>query len=68
MEVKAHRVWRYAAVAWITLVAVQTCYAVIRWQMGLGRDPDMSGVSELIVGLGVRHRQSVRQTTDGTRT
>jgi hypothetical protein len=48
MDAEGHRVWRYAALAWITLVAVPTGYAVIRWQMGLGRDPDMSGVGELI--------------------
>jgi hypothetical protein len=48
MDVDAHRVWRYTALAWITLVAVPTGYAAIRWQMGLGRDPDMTRVSELI--------------------
>jgi hypothetical protein len=51
MDVEAHRVWRATALAWITLVAVPTGYAAIRWQMGLGRDPDMTGVSELIVFL-----------------
>ena len=49
MDVEAHRVWRYAALAWMMLVVVPTSYAVIRWQMGLGRDPDMSGVGELIL-------------------
>ena len=48
MDVEAHRVWRYAALAWITLVAVPTGYAVIRWQMGLNRDPDVTGATELI--------------------
>ena len=43
-----HHIWRQAALAWIALVAIPTAYAVIRWQMGLVRDPDMSGIGELI--------------------
>ena len=48
MQVEPHRVWRYAALAWIALITIPTAYAVIGWQMGLDRDPDMSGAGELI--------------------
>ena len=43
-----HHVWRFTAIAWLALVAVPTAYAMMRWQMGGGRDPDMSGVGELV--------------------
>ena len=44
-----HRVWRYAVLAWVVLIAGPTVHAVLRWQMGVGRDSDMSGVHELIL-------------------
>jgi len=43
-----HRVWRYAVLAWVTLIAGPTGHAAIRWQMGVGRDIDISGVHELV--------------------
>ena len=43
-----HHVWRYAIVAWLALIAGPTLHAARRWQVGVGRDPDMSGVHELV--------------------
>ena len=48
MDAAPHRVWRYAVVAWAALIAGPTGHAAIRWQMGVGRDIDMSGVHELV--------------------
>jgi hypothetical protein len=48
MDGASHRVWRYAGLAWIVLIAGPTARAVVRWQMGVDRDVDMSGVDELI--------------------
>jgi|SRR4051812_10003024 hypothetical protein len=49
MDAEPHRIWRYAGVAWIGLIAVPTLYAVRLWYVGPGRDPDMNGVHELIL-------------------
>ena len=48
MDAAPHRVWRYAVLAWVALIAGPTGHAAIRWQMGVGRDIDMSGVHELV--------------------
>jgi hypothetical protein len=44
-----HRVWLFAWPAWLALVALPTTAAAIQWQRGIGRDPDMTGVVELIL-------------------
>ena len=49
MDAEPHSIWRYAGLAWIGLIAVPTVQAVRLWYMGPGRDPDMSGVHELIL-------------------
>ena len=49
MHAASHRVWGYAALAWLVLIAGPTVNAAVRWQMGLGRDSDMSGVHELVL-------------------
>jgi len=49
MDAKPHQVWRYAGLAWVALISVPTAYAVLRWQVGLGRDVDIHGVDELIL-------------------
>jgi hypothetical protein len=49
MDAAPHRVWRYAVLAWFALIAGPTAHAAIRWQMGFGRDVDMSGVHELVL-------------------
>ena len=49
MDAEPHRIWRYAGVAWIGLIAVPTVQAVRLWYLGPGRDVDMSGVHELIL-------------------
>jgi ABC-type phosphate transport system permease subunit len=48
MDAAPHRIWRFAVLAWLGLIAGPTAHAVVRWQMGVGRDPDMSGVHELV--------------------
>lgn len=48
MDAAPHRVWRYAVLAWVALITGPTGHAAIRWQMGVGRDIDMSGVHELV--------------------
>lgn len=48
MNAAPHRVWKYAALAWVALIAGPTVNAAIRWQMGVGRDSDMTGVHELV--------------------
>jgi hypothetical protein len=47
----APRVWRHAVLAWLVLIAGPTGNAAVRWQMGVGRDIDMSGVHELILAF-----------------
>jgi hypothetical protein len=49
MQPEPHRVWRYASVAWLFLIAVPTASAAIFWQLGIARDQDMSGPGELVV-------------------
>lgn len=49
MDAEPHRIWRYAGLAWIGLIAVPTVHAVRLWYLGSGRDSDMSGVHELIL-------------------
>lgn len=51
MDAHGHRIWRYAGLAWIALVVVPIGYAAVRWQMGLGHDPDMTGVGELMLSM-----------------
>jgi hypothetical protein len=46
-----HRIWAFAWLAWLALVAFPTTAAAIQWERGIGRDPDMTGVVELIVFL-----------------
>jgi hypothetical protein len=46
-----HRIWLFAWLAWLALVAFPTTAAAIQWQRGIGRDPDMTGVVELILFL-----------------
>ena len=48
MEAAPHRVWRYAVLAWMILLAGPIILAVVRWQMGVDRDIDMTGVHELV--------------------
>ena len=49
MDAAPHRVWRYALLAWVALLAGPIVHAAMRWQMGVGRDADMSGVHELVL-------------------
>ena len=51
MDAARHRIWPYTVLAWFALVAVPTAYAAAQWQMGIGRDPDMSGVGELVLSF-----------------
>jgi hypothetical protein len=46
-----HRIWAFAPFAWLALIALPTTAAAIQWQRGIGRDPDMTGVVELIFFL-----------------
>ena len=46
-----HRIWAFAWLAWLALVALPTTAAAIQWQRGIGRDPNMTGVVELILFL-----------------
>lgn len=46
-----HRIWAFAWLAWLALVAFPTTAAAIQWQRGIARDPDMTGVVELILLL-----------------
>jgi hypothetical protein len=48
MHAAPHRVWQFTTVAWVALIAGPIIQAVIRWEMGVDRDIDMSGVHELI--------------------
>jgi len=43
-----HRIWPHACVAAAVLWLTPTLSAATTWQLGWGRDPDMSGVHELI--------------------
>jgi hypothetical protein len=43
-----HRIWTFAVLAWVALVALPTTIVAVRWQLGIDRDVDMSGVHELI--------------------
>jgi hypothetical protein len=49
MQPEPHRVWRFAGVAWLFLIAVPTASSAIFWQLGIGRDQDMSGPGELSI-------------------
>lgn len=44
-----HRIWAHAALSWLALVFLPTTAVAIQWLRGIGRDPDMSGVHELII-------------------
>ena len=44
-----HRIWTFAALAWVALVVLPTTVVAVRWQLGVDRDVDMSGVHELIL-------------------
>jgi hypothetical protein len=48
MDPAPHRVWRYTVPAWMILLGAPLLLAVARWQMGVDRDIDMSGVHELV--------------------
>jgi hypothetical protein len=49
MQPESHRVWRYAGLAWLLLIAIPTASAAIFWRLGIGRDPDISGAGELLI-------------------
>jgi len=46
-----HRVWSYAAASAVVMLLGPTLAASISWFTGTGRDPDMTGVHELIFFL-----------------
>ena len=43
-----HRIWPCAFLAWVALLLVPVAYEAVQWERGIGRDPDMSGVGELV--------------------
>jgi len=49
--VSTHRIWFHAAVAAVVMILGPTFAAAIGWISGSSRDPDMSGVFELIFFL-----------------
>ena len=48
MDQSPHPIWRYAAVAWLALIAIPTLIVTVEWFLGIGRDSDMRTVWELI--------------------
>jgi hypothetical protein len=47
MNAPRHRVWPFAALAWMALVLVPIAYAGWEWHRGLHRDADIQHFSEL---------------------
>jgi hypothetical protein len=51
LPTSSHRIWPRAAIVAVTLVLTPILIAVIEWELGVDRDPDMTGVHELILFL-----------------